>query len=77
MATLPIPAPASSINAPIPTNGEAGPPVAGRSLPAAEAAEAVVVLLALAEAVAVAVALELDVELADAASGIPSPVARK
>ena len=52
-----IPEPASSINAPSPTKGEVGPPVAGRLPPAAEAAEAaeaIAVLLA----VAVAVALE-------------------
>jgi hypothetical protein len=77
MATDTIPAPASTINAPIPIKGEVKPPVSGRLPPAAEAAEAFAVLLALAEAVAVEVALELDVELADAASGIPSPVARK
>jgi hypothetical protein len=49
------PPPASSISAPSPNKGgEAGPPVAGRLPPAAEAAEAIAVLLA----VAVAVALE-------------------
>jgi hypothetical protein len=71
MRTDIIPAPASSINAPIPIKGEeVGPPVAGRLPPAAAAAEAVAVLLAVAVAegveVAVSVALAVEVAVEDA-----------
>jgi len=77
MATAMTPAPASSINAAIPTNGEAGPPVSGRLPPAAEAAEEVVVPLAVAVAVAVAVGVADAVAdgVADGELGIPSPIA--
>ena len=62
-----IPEPASSISAPSPNKGEAGPPVAGRLPPAAEAAEAVAVPLLLAVAVADGVAVGVAVvALADA-----------
>jgi hypothetical protein len=54
MRTDTIAAPASSTSAPIPAKGERRPPVAGRLLSAALAAEAVAVLFAPAVALAVA-----------------------
>ena len=73
MATAMTPAPASSINAPIPTIGEVSPPVSGRVPPAADAAEAVPELVAV--AVSVAVAVGVADAVADGELGIPSPLA--
>jgi len=66
MVTDITPAPANSISAAIPTNGEVGPPVSGRLPPAALAAEAVAVPLAVAVAVEVALAEVVAIGVAGA-----------